>query len=571
MTTLQGTPVSSGIAIGRIYKYAPFDPSVAETFCAPEEAETQVTAYQSAKAGARAELDALFTRMSEENPEKAGIFQAHTDILDDEVMDEEILTGIQATHMAADYAVATVFGTYIDMFSQMEDPLFKERATDLQDVQSRLIRNLHGVEEQNLSNLSDPTIVLAEDLFPSDTATIDRKHVMGIVTELGGSTSHSAIIAKGYGIAAVLGVEGLMETAPNGVQAVLDATTGQLLFAPDTATVAEYEKKRDAFLTERAYTQTFIGAEAITKDGVKIDVGMNIGSVKLPEHQEHAEFIGLFRTEFLYMESDHLPTESEQFEAYKSILLAMGERPVTLRTLDIGGDKKLDYWPMPDEENPFLGNRALRLCFTREDVFNTQLRAALRASVHGNLQIMFPMVGSLEDFRRGKAAVEAIQAELDQAGIPHDRDVKIGMMVEIPSVALFADKFAAEADFASIGTNDLTQYLFAVDRMNPQVAEYYQELSPIMIRTLAQIITAFTQAGKPISICGELGGNPLATAILVGLGLTKLSMNTSSFAACRRVITNIEASKAKDLAQQVMVADTEAQVKQLAEAFIAHL
>ncbi|MCL2842776.1 MAG: phosphoenolpyruvate--protein phosphotransferase [Oscillospiraceae bacterium] len=571
MTILQGNPVSPGIAIGRIYKYIPFDPSVAETFCAPEETEAQVAAYQTAKASARAELDTLFAHMSKENPEKAGIFQAHTDILDDEVMDEEILAGIQSAYMAADYAVATVFGTYIDMFSQMEDPLFKERAMDLQDVQSRFIRNLHGIEERNLSSLSEATIVLAEDLFPSDTATIDRQHVMGIVTELGGSTSHSAIIAKGYGIAAVLGIEGLMETVPDGVQAVLDATTGALMIAPDAETLAEYEQKRETFLKEREYTQKFIGVEAITKDGVKIDVGMNIGSVKLPEHQEHAEFIGLFRTEFLYMESDHMPTENEQFEAYKSILLAMGDRPVTLRTLDIGGDKKLDYWPMPHEENPFLGNRALRLCFAREDVFTTQLRAALRASVHGNLQIMFPMVGSLEDFRRGKAAVEAVQVELDQAGIPYAPNVKIGMMVEIPSVALFADKFAAEVDFASIGTNDLTQYLFAVDRMNPQVVEYYQEFSPIMIRTLAQIITAFNQAGKPISICGELGGNAKATAILVGLGLTKLSMNTASFAACRRVITGIEASKAKDLAEQVMAADTEAEVKQLAEAFIAHI
>ena len=326
MQDFQGNPVSPGIAIGRVYKYIPFDPKVEEKFCPPEEAEVQVTAYQGAKEKASAELSALFTRMSKENPEKAGIFQAHQDILDDEVMDEEVLEGIQSAHMAAEFAVVTVFGTYIDLFAKMDDPLFRERATDLKDVQNRLIRNLHGAEERNLSSLTEPTIVIAEDLFPSDTATIDRKHVLGIVTEQGGATSHSAIIAKSYGIAAVLGVSGAMKHVPEGANAILDAITGLLMIEPDHASMAEYEQKREAFLKEREYTQKFIGAEAITTDGVKIDIGMNIGSVKLPEHQEHAEFIGLFRTEFLYMEAEHMPTEEEQFEAYRALGEHIGRR-----------------------------------------------------------------------------------------------------------------------------------------------------------------------------------------------------------------------------------------------------
>jgi len=571
MKRLNGNPVSSGVGIGRIYKHVPFDPQVAEAFFDPSGLKDQLDEYQSAKLRTREELQALYAAMCKTAPEKADIFKAHEDILDDEVMDEEVVAGISVAYMSPDYAVFQVYNTYIGILEQVDDPLTKERAVDLKDVRNRLIRNLYGIEAKSLSSLSEPSIVIAEDLFPSDTATLDRENVVGIATEQGGATSHSAIIAKGYGIPAVLGVEYLLETVPDGGFAVLDAMTGELILDPDPETLGDYETKREAFLVERETAQKFVDVEAVTKDGVKIDIGMNIGSTKLPELSDHAEFVGLFRTEFLYMEATHMPTEEEQYAAYKAILTAMGSRPVTLRTLDIGGDKKLDYLPLPAEENPFLGNRALRLCFDKPELFYTQLRAALRASVHGNLWIMFPMVGSLEDFRRAKAYFEHAKAQLDEENIPYSREIKLGMMVEIPSVAMFADKLAQEVDFASIGTNDLCQYLFAVDRMNPQIASYYQEFSPIMFRTLAQIIEAFNKADKPISICGELGGDHLATAVLVGLGLKKLSMNTSSFGAVRRVVTGIECGEACDLAKRVLSMDTEDEVKEAIQTFLKKL
>ena len=571
MNKHSGNPVSTGIGIGHIYRHIPFEPNVSEKHFAPSELQAQLDEYSNAKLCARAELTALFDSMSKLNPEKAHIFKAHGDILDDEVMDEEIVESIKAACIMPDYAVFTVYNTYIGILGGIDDPLLKERTVDLQDVRNRLIRNLYKMEEKNLSSLNEPSIVIAKDLFPSDTATLDRKNVVGIATEQGGTTSHSAIIAKSYGIAAILGVPNLLESVDDGVFAILDATLGEILLNPDEDTIANYRKKQERLSEEMDYTKQFVSAEAITKDGVKIDIGMNIGGTKLPEFSDHAEFVGLFRTEFLYMESSHMPTEQEQYEAYGGILSAMGSRPVTLRTLDIGGDKKLDYLPLPAEENPFLGNRALRLCLDKPELFEIQLRAALRASVHGNLWIMFPMVGSIEDWRRAKAKVDDVKAQLDGEGIPYSKDIKIGVMIEIPSVAIFADKLAAGVDFASIGTNDLCQYLFAVDRMNPQITNYYQEFSPILFRILGQIAEAFNEAGKPLSICGELGGNHWATAILVGLGFNKLSMNTSSFGLVRRVITAIGHQEAVNFAQKVLSVDTEAEVKNAISEFMENI
>ena len=567
MIKLSGNPVSRGIGIGKIYKYIPFTPKVTEKHFEPNELQSQLDEYSRAKQQARTELHGLFATMSETDPHKAEIFKAHEEILDDEVMEEEIMTGIKSAYMSPDFAIFQVYNTYIGILEQVDDALTQERAVDLKDVRNRLIRNLYKLEEKNLSALSEPSIIIAEDLFPSDTATLDRDNVVGIATEQGGATSHTAIIAKGYGISAVLGIANLLETVPDGVQAILDAVNGELIINPNSETVKDYEIKKDEYYKEAAITQKYADVEAITKDGVKIDIGINIGSTELPELSNHSDFVGLFRTEFLYMESKHMPTEEEQYKAYKAILSAMGKRSVTLRTLDIGGDKKLDYLPLADEENPFLGNRALRLCFDKPELFNTQLRAALRASVHGNLWLMFPMVGTLGGWRRAKAFLEDAKAQLDKENIPYAKDIKVGIMVEIPSVAMFADKFAKEVDFASIGTNDLCQYLFAVDRMNPNLTRYYQEFSPIMFRTLAKIVEEFDKADKPISICGEMGGNHLATAILIGLGLKKLSMNTSSFGSVRRVITSLEYSEAQKLAKLVMSLDTEKEVIDAAQEF----
>ena len=560
MNSFKGNPVSQGIGIGHIYVYEAFEPMVDERYFDAAEVSVYKDKYLSAKLRAGQELQVLQNSMAD--ADKAGIFKAHLSILEDEVIEEEILYSIQAALTMPDYAVFKIYNAYIDILSKSPDALTKERAQDLIDVRNRLIRNLNDVEEKNLSALSRPSIIAARDLLPSDTATMDRANVLGIATEVGGKTSHSAIIAKSYGIPAVLGLHGLMEY--DGVcdeaMAVLDAISGELILNPGPEVICEYKAKKAEFDRQRAVDENFAAARAVTTDGVKIDIGINIGTDKLCDLSKHADFVGLFRTEFLYMEKSHMPTEDEQFEAYKAVLSAMAPRPVTLRTLDIGGDKKLDYLPFVEEDNPFLGNRALRLCFDQPGLFRTQLRAALRASVYGELWLMFPMVGSLEDLRRAKMCLEEAEQELDAEGIEYSKNIKTGMMIEIPSAAIFADKFAKEVDFASIGTNDLTQYLFATDRMNPKITSYYQEFSPILFKTLAQIADAFNKAGKPISICGELAGNHMATAILVGLGLKKLSMSASSFGKVRRAITELNFEWAVKFAENVLSMGTEKEV-----------
>jgi len=568
MKFFSGNPVSEGIAIGRICKYEASTPKVSESFFPPAELDAHLAEYSEAKDRAQQELKVLYASMKNE---KAEIFKSHMDILDDEVMDEEIVALITGKHMSPDHAVFTVYNTYIDILGRTVDPLIRERTTDLEDVRNRIIRKLHHIEEKNLSCLLEPSIILAEELFPSDTATLDRKNIIGIATEKGSATSHTAIIARSYGIPAVLGISGLMEAVEDGAHAVLDALTGTLIIEPDTASQHDYTVKRDQFTRDEEYARQFIMAKAVTKDGVKVDIGMNIGSSAMPEHSDYCEFIGLFRTEFLYMESNTMPTEEEQYTAYKSVLAAMKGRPVTIRTLDIGGDKNLNYLKLPQEDNPFLGNRALRLCFDRPELLKTQLRAALRASLQGTLWIMFPMVGSLEVWRRAKAYVEEVKMELGAQGIPYSDQIKLGIMIEIPSAALFADKLAREVDFASIGTNDLCQYMFAVDRMNPAVADYYQEFSPALFRAIYQIVSAFNNAGKPISICGELGGSPTATAVLIGLGLRKLSMSPASFGRVKRVIAGISASNAAAFAQKVLDMDTEQDVIDAAKKFIGDI
>lgn len=567
MDILKGIPVSGGIAIGEVFKYVPFEPQVNEEHFPPEEQSAQLERLKAAIEGARAELKRLAASM--DDPEKGKIFKAHEDFLDDEVMLDDIYDCIKSENACPEHAVFTVYSSYMKVIGKAKDPLIRERAADLQDVRNRIIRNLQGIEEKNLSRLPGPRIVLAHDLFPSDTATIDRANVIGVATEIGGNTSHSAIIAKSYGIPAVLGVSGLMTSLNDGEQLIMDAMAGDLIPNPDEAVLTKYNALREQYRKDKEQADKFMAVKAETKDNVIIDIGMNIGSCMPSAEFEFCDFVGLLRTEFLYMEKIRMPTEEEQYESYKTILTAMKGKPVTLRTLDIGGDKRLSYLPLPHEENPFLGERALRLCFSHPDLFTTQLRAALRASVHGSLQIMFPMVGSLEDWRRAKAWIDSVREQLDTEGIPYSRDVKVGIMIEIPSAAIIADKLAAEVDFASIGSNDLCQYTFAVDRMNPSVEGYYQEFSPALFRTIEMAVSAFNRAGKPISICGELGGSPLAAPILLGIGMRKLSMSASSFGKVKQIISGISIQEAESLARKVLAMDTEQEVKEAGREFIS--
>lgn len=561
--TYSGTPASMGVAIGKAYLYQRFQPQLHDW--PPITPEADIAQYEVAMAAAQKELEDLRDRFhTHGDQEKADIFSAHLEILLDEVMDEEIRASIQERVCNGPQSIRAVYDQYAEMFERLDDPLIRERAVDLRDVCSRLLRCWDGLPEQNLATLPGPVIVVAHDLLPSDTATLDRENVLGIVTEVGGSTSHSAIIARSYEIPAVLGIENICANLCDGQELILDAVTGELLTEFNDVARNRYSAKQEEVQREMAVTKTFLNREPITPDGVRIGVELNIASSDPQEltRAKYTDGVGLFRSEFLYMGRKTLPTEEEQYQAYRKVLLTYGDRPVILRTLDIGGDKPLESMELPVEDNPFLGNRALRLCFQYPQIFKTQLRAALRASVHGNLWLMFPMVASMDDIRRAKTCFQKACLELDAEQIPYSKDVKLGIMVEVPSIALLADIAAEEVDFASIGTNDLTQYATAVDRGNPAVKSYYQTYHPALFRLIGYVAQQFHARGKVVGVCGEMGGNPYTAAALAGLGIRQLSMSASSIASIKRMIVSTSSQKMEEIAETVKHLATAKEVEQ---------
>lgn len=563
--------VSGGIAIGEAFHYTPYTPVITEGAIAESEVGAAVAEYEAAQACAKAELTAIFDKLSASDPEKAKIFTAHLDILFDAAMDEDIRDDITCECYTPRWAIHKVYEKYIKLLSKSKNELIRERAADMRDVKTRLLRCMDGIPEQNLATLAKPVVIVTYDLFPSDTATLDRKNVLAIITEVGGATSHSAIIARSYEIPALLGFADAMKTLPHTGDIIVDAVGGLIITDPTPEEIALYTGKKAEYAVKVAETKKYLGVAPLTADGVRIEVELNVGSASAQELEGSAytDGVGLFRTEFIYMGKPQLPTEEEQLEIYKKVLTEFGDRPVTIRTLDIGGDKKLDCMELPVEENPFLGNRALRLCFSLPEVFKTQLRACLRASVYGNLWLMFPMVGSIDDIRRAKAVVEEAKAELDSEGIAYSKDMKIGIMIEIPAIALIADLAAKEVDFASIGTNDLTQYTTAVDRMNPAVTDYYQTFHPAMFRLIGYAVEQFNKAGKPICVCGEMGGDILAAPVLVGLGMRKLSMGLASVARIKKQLSTITIPQAQSLAERVRQVATAAEAEALLKAELA--
>ncbi len=559
---IKGNPVSPGIAIGEVYLFKPFVPDVCACSIPQDEVKPNIEKYQEAKKAAEAELEAVVGRLQTDDPDKANIFVAHQAILTDITMEEEIIEMVTDELYSADYAISQVYDRYIAIFENLEDELIRERAVDLRDVRNRLLRCWAGVEEKNLATLEHDAVVVAEDLFPSDTATLNRKKVLAILTEVGGSTSHSAIIARSYEIPAVLGIPNVLTCLRQGGTIIVDALQGIVIVDPTQEELDEYTKKLEEYRKKVAETKKYLDAQPLTADGVRVDVQLNIGSASKEEldGSRYTDGVGLFRTEFLYMGRAQLPSEEEQYITYRKVLEIYGDRPVILRTLDIGGDKQLKSMQLPKEDNPFLGNRALRLCFTHPALFRTQLRAALRASVYGNLWIMLPMVASLDDIRRAKAMIEEVKAELTQEEIPFST-YKLGIMVEIPSIALIADLAAQEVDFASIGSNDLCQYMTAVDRMNPALVDYYQSYHPAMFRLIGYVVEQFKRLNKPVGVCGEMGGDPLAAVVLVGLGMRKLSMGLASVAPIKKLLSGLTMKKAEELAQTVKAMPTADEVK----------
>lgn len=566
MRILKGNPVSRGIALGKVYIYKAFKADVHESYFEAGNEDEQFQKFKDSVLIAEKELNEIVESMSEESPEKAKIFTAHAEILLDEEVEESVREMIYDSRAMPDYAVHEVFSDFADLLEKAKDPLIAARAADLRDVRNRVLRILKGEKEQNLSNLRENCIVVAHDLLPSDTATMDRKRVMGIITEVGGATSHTAILARGYKIPALLGVSDATEILKNGDNVILDALQGRILVDPEKSTVNEYQDILVAYVKEERETSEYLDKIPLVASGERYSVGLNIGGTEPEEGFKYVDFVGLFRTEFLYMGSDYMPTEQEQFDAYKKVLANAMGNPVTLRTLDIGGDKTLRYMAMPKEDNPFLGNRALRLCLDHLDMFKTQLKAALRASAFGPLQIMFPMVGTIDDIRAAKKVVEEVKQELRNVGIAFDEKINIGIMIEIPSIAMISDMAAMEVDFASVGTNDLTQYLHAVDRMNPAITRYYQSMSPSMFRMLGRIFSEFNKAGKPISVCGEMAGEPLGALAMFGLGLRKFSMGASSIGRVKRTLSLFTREETEEIAKTVQNLHTQAEVIAFLEA-----
>ncbi len=563
---LKGISGSSGFGIGKVFCYHAFNPACREELIPPEEQNAHVASYQAALKQAQSELSFLISALP---TNQSAIFGAHLEMLEDESIREEIEDAIRGG-ASAQWAVYSVFQTYIELMQSQESAVLRERAADLMDVRNRLLRILRGEQESSLSALTTPMVVAARDILPSDVARLNSALVLAFLTETGGATSHAAILARSLGIPAVLGIPGLMQILHDGQSVVVDGTSGTVLTDPDEATLSHYHQLQQSALAEQTRDRACLPLPAETRDGVAIPLSLNIGSADLPDLERYADGVGLFRSEFLYMERASMPSEEVQFAAYANVLRVMGNRPVILRTLDIGGDKTLPYLPLPKEENPFLGNRAIRLCLDHEDIFRTQLRAAYRAANAGNLLIMFPMIGSVEDFRRARSIALSVRETLVQEGhaIPQ---VPLGIMIEIPAAALCAEQLAREADFASIGTNDLCQYTFAADRMNPAAAQYAHPLSPAMLKLVQMSARAFSAEKKPLSVCGELAGEARAIPLLLGAGVRKLSMSASALARTKRIIRASTIPDCQALFARAMACATEQEVIAQADVFLANL
>jgi len=556
---LKGIPVSPGISIGTVLIYQPMEYRVNECYFEKGLESQKMESFWLAVKNTQEELDEIMH--SSEKEDAARIFRAHKEILSDEEMLEMVGEEISVNRKEPEFAIATVFDEFIDLMKQASDPLIAARASDIRDVRNRLLRKLKSEPEKNLSNLEYPVIVVASDLSPGDAAVLDRNKVLGIITGTGGVTSHTAIVANSYRIPAVLGVRNCTSLLLNGMTVALDALQGDIYVNPDADMLAVLnEKGREYSSNELELETRFLEAEPLTADGTRIDIGLNMGSREVLETIRGFDFVGIFRTEFLYTERNSLPSEEEQFQIYKKVIEDAKGKPVTLRTLDIGGDKTLRYMNLPKEDNPFLGKRALRLCFDREDIFVTQLRAALRASVYGELWIMLPMVSSIDDIIKARSIYDRVKLKLEEEKIHIGSNTKLGIMIEIPAIAVIADIAAEYVDFASIGTNDLCQYLCAVDRMNPELAEYYQGLSPAMLRILGFVIESFNSKSKPLSVCGELAADPYSAVLLIGLGLRKLSMSYSSIARVKKTLLMTTIKEAVKYAEKAKNLHTEKQV-----------
>ena len=568
MLQLKGIAASQGISFAKAYVFVEPDLTVKEVKI--EDVEAEVKRFEDAIEASKKELTIIKENaLASLGADKAAVFEAHLLILDDPEFMGTVKTDIESKVINAEYAFKETSDMFISMFEAMDNEYMKERAADIRDVSKRILAHLLGVDLPNPSLIDEEVIVIAEDLTPSDTAQLNKKYVKGFATNIGGRTSHSAIMARSLEIPAVVGTSSITEDVKNGDILILDGLDGVVLVNPDEATTAEYKEKHAKFEAQKAEWAKLVTEKSVTKDGHEVILAANIGTPADLEGVKNngGEAVGLYRTEFLYMGRDQLPTEDEQFEAYKAVLEGMGDKPVVVRTLDIGGDKELPYLDLPKEMNPFLGFRAIRLCLEEKDLFRTQLRALLRASVYGKLCVMFPMIATVQEFRAAKALFLEEKEKLVAEGVAVSNDIELGIMVEIPSTAVIADIFAKEVDFFSIGTNDLIQYTMAADRMSEKVSYLYQPYNPAILRLVKNVIEASHKEGKWTGMCGEMAGDSLAIPLLLGMGLDEFSMSATSILQARSQIKNLTLDEMKELVEKAVMCATTEEVLALIEEY----
>jgi phosphotransferase system enzyme I (PtsI) len=569
---ISGILASPGIAIGKALLLQEDEIVLNKNTISDDQIETEVARFFDARSKSSAQLETIKQKALETfGEEKEAIFEGHIMLLEDEELEDEILTLIKKDKMSADHAIYSVIEEQASALESLDDEYLKERATDIRDIGNRFVKNALGINIVSLSDIDEEVILVAYDLTPSETAQINLDYVLGFACDIGGRTSHTSIMARSLELPAIVGTNDITKKVQNGDTLILDAMNNKVIVNPSQAELEQAQSVKASFEDEKIELAKLKDLSAETTDGHRVEICGNIGTVKDCEGvlRNGGEGVGLYRTEFLFMDRDSLPTEEEQYKAYREVAEAMNGQSVIIRTMDIGGDKDLPYMDLPEEMNPFLGWRAVRISLDRREILRDQLRAILRASAHGKLRIMFPMIISVEEIRELKVAIEQYKQELRDEGYVFDEKIEIGVMVETPAAAAIAHHLAKEVAFFSIGTNDLTQYTLAVDRGNEMISHLYNPLSPAVLTVIKQVIDASHQAGKWTGMCGELAGDEKATLLLMGMGLDEFSMSGISIPKVKKVIRNSSYTEVKAMAEKALTLPTAKEIETLVEGFIA--
>lgn len=569
---ITGIPASPGIVFGKALVLKEEKIVLDTQKISEEQVEAEVARFYAGREAAVEQLNSIHQRaLKSLGEEKAAIFEGHLMILEDEELEEEIIDYLRSNKVNASVAASKIIDQQVEMLSEIDDEYLKERAGDIRDIGNRLIKNILGMHIVDLGDITEESILVAYDLTPSETAQLNLEKVLGFITDIGGRTSHTSIMARSLELPAIVGTNDVTARVNTGDYLILDAVNNRVYVNPTQAEIDELKTLEAKLAEEKAELAKLKDLPAVTLDGHKVEVVANIGTIRDCEgaHRNGAEGVGLYRTEFLFMDRDQLPSEEEQFIAYKEVVEAMEGRLVVLRTMDIGGDKELPYLNLPKEMNPFLGWRAVRIALDRREILHAQLRAVLRASAFGKLAVMFPMIISVEEIRELKSVLETLKAELRAEGKAFDENIQVGVMVETPSAAVNAKFLAKEVDFFSIGTNDLTQYTLAVDRGNELISHLYNPMSPSVLGLIKQVIDASHAEGKWTGMCGELAGDERATLLLLGMGLDEFSMSAISVPHIKKLVRSVSYQEAKALADEALQKPTTAEIEQLIQAFLA--